>query len=265
MGRYLKLTVLGILLLGCESKKVTVPVPWHISLSDAEFQAYHVFDSIKKYEEIPLENVTNKTQFLSFKANLHAMSEDSISAKRYLRQAIKEDSLAVCQNVVEPLSLYLGNTGPNREKSIPPLLHYDLDYLIDLFYTCGSESVKKRKLSQDDEKLYYTMRYIRIRDHWYRSPLREMDVELQSRLDKENRRFFEKLVLKKAYHQKNYFKGVLMLLVAHSDDIAWTKKWLQFYLNNYVDEPQTPDFIRQFKRRSPLVKNPEIMKILNTI
>ncbi|HLW31730.1 MAG TPA: hypothetical protein VKX40_05685 [Aequorivita sp.] len=263
MRKFLKITVLSFLLLGCESKKNEVDVPWFISLSDADLRTFSISDSIKKYEEIRIENVINKAQFLSYKANLSAMAKDSANTKRYLHLAVKEDSMAICKNVAEPLSLYLGKTGPNREISIPPLLDYELDYLIGLFFSCGSQDVKKRNLSRENARLFYSMRYIRIRDHWYRSPLREMDVDLQARIDKENRKLFQNLFLVKEYHQENYFKGALMLLVAHSDDAAWTEKWLRFYFDNYGNEPQTPDFIRHFRKRSSFVDNPKIEGILS--
>ncbi|MGB3342916.1 MAG: hypothetical protein WBA61_03310 [Aequorivita sp.] len=263
MRKILKVTVLSLLLFGCEPKKIEVDVPWFISLSDADINSYNITDTLKKYDELVIENIINKAQFLSFKANLSAMAKDSANVKKYLQLAVKEDSMAICKNLAGPLSLYLGKSDPNRETSIPPLLDYELDYLVGLFYSCGSEDVKKRNLSRENAKLFYSMRYIRIRDHWYRSPLREMDEDLQAGIDKENRKFFQNLFLVKEYYQENYFKGVLMLLVAHSDDELWTKKWLTFYFENYGNEPQTPNFIRQFRRRSPLVNNPIIEDILS--
>lgn len=264
MRKFLKISTLLILFVGCEAKKMEVDVPWYISLNDDEQKTFNVPDSIKKYEEIGIENVVNRAQFLSFMANLNALAMDSLQAKKYLRQAVAEDSMAVCKYLAEPLSLYLGKSGPNRETAMPSVLNYELDYLIALFYSCQTPDIQKRNLSEEEARLFYTMRYIRIRDHWYRSPLREMDRELQAQIDKENRKLFQKLFQTEAFPQKNYFKGALMLLVAHSDDLAWTKKWLNFYLENYKNEPQTPDFIRQFNRRSPLAENSEIREILGS-
>ena len=262
MNNYIKIALLSVLLFGCEPKKVEVDVPWFISLSDADLNTYSISDSINKYDELHIENVTNKAQLLSYKANLSAMAKDSVNAKKYLLLAVKEDSTAICQNLVEPLSRYLGDSGPNRENSIPGILDYELDYLINLFYSCGSQVVKKRNLSPENERLFYWMRYIRLRDNWYRNPMRETNLDLQRKIDSENRKLFENLFLVQEYHKENYFKGILMLLLAHSDDVDWTIKWLRFYFDNYGNEPHNSVFIREFKNGSPILNNPEIIEIL---
>lgn len=263
MNKFITVTLLSFLLLGCESNSVEVDVPWFLSMSDADLSSYNISDTLQKYDGYPIENVINKAQFLSFKTNLSAMAKDSVHAKKYLHMAVKEDSSAICKNLAEPLSHYLGERGPTRENSIPPILDYELDYLIDLFYSCGDQTIKKRNLSRENERLFYWMRYIRLRDDWYRSPNRKSDWDLQTKIDIENQKLFENLFLVNEYHKENFFKGILMLLVAHSNDVDWTSKWLEFYFDTYKNEPQTPVFIRQFRNRSPILDDPKISGILD--
>lgn len=246
----------------CQKDPVRVDIPWLISLGDSEIVNYKVADTLKKYNGIDADNVINKAQFLSFKANLSAMAKDSTSVRKYLYKAFSIDSTGVYENLLAPIHSYLVQDRPDRKTKMSPILDYELDYVIDLFEKCNLQVPEGKKVEKENSRLFYWFCYIRLRDQWYRVPQREADWETQTKIDIENQKLFDQIFIGKNFPEENYFKWFLQVLLLHSDNADWTFKWLNVYLDTFENDQQTLSFISHFNNRSYVSHDPRIQELL---
>src|SRR5690606_6464196 len=256
---------LSVLLIpfSCKKKeKIIIDVPWLISLNDSEALTYNARDTLKKYNEVDEDIIINKSQFFSFKANLNSMINDSLATYKYLKMAVEIDSLKMCENVMIPIHNYFYQERPDREKSIPSILNYQLDYIIDLLKRCEIEIPESKGIKPKNRRYFYWLKYVMTRDQWYRVPQREENWEAQSKLDLENQIFIDELFVNTQYPQEEYFKQALQVLLLHSDNSKWTYKWLKRYFQIYENGNEHLPFIKHFEWRSSVVNDPKIQNLI---
>lgn len=242
----------------------TVDVPWFISLEDGELDSFNISDSLKKYRDINPNNLINKAQFLSYRSNLNAFGKDSINSRKFIAQSFKTDSIAICKNLILPINNYLIEDRPDREKSIPPILDYNLDYIIDLIDLCDCRIPKRMDIRSENKRNFYWLKYIILRDQWYRVPERKENWQSQTRLDIENQKLLDRLFPKKKYPKDQFFKEVLQVLLLHSSEPEWTGNWLKTYLEIFKGDSQTLPFLSHFMQRSYVSDDLNIIKIVES-
>lgn len=249
-------------LFSCKTEPIFIDVPWQIALDDSQAINYNLADTLEKYNNIDVDDVPNKAQFLSFKANLNAMAKDSVQVKESLQEAFKIDAAGVCENLLKPIHKYLLLERPDRNTTMAPVLDYEMDYVIELFKKCNLQIPERKGVEKMNARLFYWACYIRIRDQWYRVPEREADWDVQTRIDIENQKLFDKIFSESNYPNEDYFKWFLQVLLLHSNTADWTHKWLKVYLDEYENDKQTLPFLMHFNRRSYVADDLRIRKIV---
>lgn len=248
--------------LSCKKEEVILNVPWFVSLNDIENLEYNSQDTLKKYEGFEENDVVNKAQFLSFKAQLYSMVNDSAQSKKYIKEAFLLDSVNLCKNLLVPMHNYLVKDQPHRKIIMPSILNHQLDYIIDLFSECNLDIPEEFGVKNENRRLFYWICYFRIRDQWYRVPQRAEDWEAQTQIDIENQKLFDQVFIKSNYPSESYFQEYLQLFLLHSDNATWTYEWLKVYLDVYKKSNLTLPFIYHFKNRSYVADSSKIQDLI---
>lgn len=230
-----------------------VNVPWFIKerIKTGQIENYNFADSLKKYQNYTRNEILNKDNFESYIIDLEFKtgSKSKKKLKEEIDQLIKNNQTEVCEKLISPALKYVTPANnPSRRYSKPYITDLDFDYFIGKCIQCdyiktGKNSnyeIGKLKLSN-----------IMLKDQWFRIPSRTMIASLQEQYDDENQMNLDKLFVANELNlQDKDIRSNIYILLLHSTNCEWTKKWLKIYFEYCNDYPKYKENLQHFLRRS---------------
>lgn len=229
--------IIEVLCFGC---KFDQPVdrrefPFLILVSSVEDYSYNVEDTLKKYSVYDAKELGRNTEvnFSCFMSNLWSIEGDTIKASKYLLRALALDRGVVCDRVIAPIVAYLDDERPHRSYNMPSLLITNFGLFLDATSMCGLLDSMSSESKQSYE-LILRIRYLSLLDQWYRVPERDYNQVVQDSLDIYCRRELDRLYDSQPIPTDILeVQSVIYVVLLHSKDCLWTKKWLQRYYRLY--------------------------------
>ncbi len=244
--------IILISLWSCNSESKELDIPWHVQEKinkEREFN-YNFKDSLNKYESYNENKIKNLGNFYSYMSNLKFANNRTLEeAILLLEKSTKVDMVGFCDNLIYESYDYLKPNGrPSRRYTMPFILDLDIEYFIRKLKECNQ--VNGIILSPQEE-LELRMSYIMLKDQWFRIPDRKANPEMQSQFDEENRNDLNKLFEDFDYTTatKELRENIYILLL-HSTDCLWTKKWLNIYMNHFKNYDKYENHLKHFLWRS---------------
>jgi len=234
--------------------------------NDTDFSNYSVIDTLQKYDEIDIEQAQNKANILAFLSDLNYLSGNIEEGNKLIEAAFEADSLALCEEYAVPLSKYLLRESPYRKTSVPGIFKGNFDQYISVYTKCINHEGLKRSEPSELISLsdYLWLNYIRILDQWYRiANKREMDGERQREYDKYCQDKLDEIFEGKAYPGTRDLRGILNVMILHSEDCDWSYKWLKKYIEAYKDDKFLSRHLNHFLYRSTCRDNQKTIDLIN--
>lgn len=246
-----------------ESIPIELEVPWYISerIKTGLIEGYNFQDSLYKYEKYQEQSVENRSNYLSYIADLMHKTDkfENNEVIILLEESYSLDKAGFCNNLIKPSHDYVRpNKRPVRRYSMPFIIDLDFDFFFEKCIECNllndSENVKL-------EKGNLKLSYIDLRDQWFRGH-RTMQPEIQKKYDVENLLYLDDLYNTELINFDN--SKILMTiqtLILHSTDCDWTKKWMNIYFQHAENNEKYMGFLRHFLWRTDC-KTEEIMNLV---
>ena len=252
--KIIKYLLLIFFLWACHSQEIKLDVPWYVKqrIKDDGTVDYQYQDSLSKYKKIDPEKTEEKGQIYSYMSNLYY--ETKTKGKNEILHLVEQSFLTepnkFCTHLIQPALKYLSpDARPYKRFNMPYIIDLDLDYFLDKCNQCG---FLDKNESREETKLH--MSYIMLKDQWFRVPMRTANPEVQAQYDAQNRAALDKLNKSKLidYSQDDIRSDIFVLLL-HSTDCDWTKKWLDIYIEKYTWYAKYKDNLNHFLWRSSCV------------
>ena len=228
-------------------------IPWYISerIKDGTVQNYNYPDSLKKYQELSSKEISNQNKYKSYIVDLEFRigNKSTEKLKSEFELLFKSDKATICDEIIKPGLAYISpNDRPSRRYSRPYITALDIDYFIDKCLECN---LIEDSLSTPQEIAKLHLSNISLNDQWFRMPSRKKMPEIQQQYDLQNLEKVDQLYKSRTLNLNDeYVRHIIYILLLHSEDCAWTKKWLEIYFENCNDYPKYKDNLNHFLRRS---------------
>ena len=229
-----------ISLFGCKSNDVQEVLlddfPWYISLHDSLLYQIDLKNELQDYSNLSKSSISENTKYLCYMADLNYVNNETSTARELLNSALKNDSIGVVQNYLQPIYKYLVRDRPDRRKSIPPIVDYDFDHFVELYHDNISTEL-------DYYELFSNLATCKIRlyDQWYRVPRREFVMYKQDDLDSLTQVLMDDYFLDTDISQLEHSRSTFSAVILHSKDCDWSKKWILKYFESFKDR----DFMKR--------------------
>jgi len=262
MFRYI---ILVFLISSCQNQEVKkLDVPWYISerIKTGDIENYNFMDSLSKYKIYQDFKLSNKAKYNSYITDLEFKTKNKSKSEliKQIDYSYNENKEMFCNKLIAPSLEYVKPIQrPDRRYSKPYVIDLDFDYFIKRCMDCKllSDSIA---LNMQIGKL--KLSNIMLKDQWYRIPNRIMNQELQTQYDNENRKELDKI------YTDNFLKlndkeirSNIYILLLHSDDCEWTRKWLRIYFKHCSNYEKYIDNLNHFLWRSSC-KDEETVKMV---
>lgn len=252
--KYFNIVIILLLLASCEEMNPKDSnIPWYISerIKTGLIENYNYTDSLKKYQLLEKTEISNKNKYDSYLIDLEFKIGNK--SKSELKQSLdilsQKDQNEFCNKLIKPALEYIApQDRPYRRYSKPYITDLDFDYFIEQCIQCNFII---DSLNTNYEISILTLSDIMLKDQWFRIPSRPRMPDIQERYDMQNMNRLDKLYMSNMLHlQEDDTRSKLYILLLHSTDCDWTKKWLKIYFENCSNYPKYVDDLNHFLRRS---------------
>lgn len=245
---------LVFLVASCKNQEVKeLNVPWYISkrIKTGNIENYHFADSLLKYKTYQNTKLSNRARYNSYITDLEFKTKNKTKSEllQQLEKLYHQDKKMFCDNLIEPALKYVKPAkNPERRYSKPYIIDLDFDYFINKCVDCNLLS-DSMNINMQIGKL--TLSNIMLKDQWYRIPNRTHNPDLQSQYDNENRAELDKIYTNKSLKLDDHeIRSAIYILLLHSENCKWTRKWLRIYFEHSSNDEQYIDNLNHFIWRS---------------
>lgn len=250
----LKYTIFIFLITSCRSQEAReLSVPWYISerIQTGDIENYNFADSLSKYKVYGDFKLSNRAKYISYITDLEFKINKKPKTEliKQIDFSYNNDKQKFCDNLISPALKYIKPINrPDRRYSKPYIIDLDMDYFIKKCIDCNllSDSTDTNQ-EIGNLKLYN----IKLKDQWYRNPQRKANPILQAQYDDENREELDKLHDAKLVKlERKEIRSSIYILLLHSTDCNWTRKWLKIYFEHCNNYSRYIDNLKHFLWRS---------------
>ena len=251
---YLKLIILLFILSSCsEVVHKDSNIPWYINerIKDGTIRNYSYADSLTKYQALNNSEITDLNKYKSYLIDLEVKigGKSSEELKNEFELLFRNDKNTICEKLIKPGLKYISpSSRPDRRYSRPYITAIDMDYFIDKCIECD--------LIEDSLRTPYEigklhLSNIGLKDQWFRMPSRKMIREIQETYDVQNMEKVDELFETNALNLADeYVSHEIYILLLHSEDCNWTKKWIKIFIENCRNQSRYKRQLNHFLRRS---------------
>lgn len=247
-----------------EMKQKDSHIPWYISerIKTGLIENYNYLDSFKKYKTLKKGEIFNRDKYKSYLIDLEFKIEEKSNEELQieLKKLIEAKPKDYCEKLIKPALEYISpQNRPDRRYSKPYIIGLDFDYFIKKCIEC---KYIKDSLNINYEIGKLKLSHIMLKDQWFRIPGRLEMPDIQEQYDLENSQELDQLYISNKLNlQDGKIRSSIYILLLHSTDCEWTKKWLKIYFGNCSNYSEYKQNLNHFLWRSSC-KNDEIVNMV---
>ena len=266
---YFKLFSLFFILSSCsEVVHKDSSIPWYINerIKDGTIRNYSYADSLTKYQALNNSEIADLNKYKSYLIDLEVKIGDKSNEelKNEFEVLFRNDKDTICEKLIKPGLKYISPSGrPDRRYSRPYITAIDMDYFIDKCIECD--------LIEDSLRTPYEigklhLSNIGLKDQWFRMPSRKMIREIQETYDVQNMERVDELFETNALNLADeYVSHEIYILLLHSEDCNWTKKWIKIFIDNCSSQSKYKRQLGHFLNRSVCEQKDLIQMVENEL
>ena len=217
-------------------------VPWFVSVYDSVLVN---FDPKNEFSKLSDSEALNSAKGMCYIADLHYIMGETEIARSLVNSALELDDSETINNYILPIYKYMKRSRPDRRKSIPPIVKFDLEYFTRLYHEEIDTTV-----SYNNYLHQFLICKIRLYDQWYRSNQRDYISENQDLLDLETQLLMDSSFFNKDLSNYEDARNIFYITILHSKDCDWSKKWIIKFNNDFRGGKYIRNHLKHYLYRS---------------